>query len=64
VTLTTTRIDLANFASGAVIDGQVTEFIVVPEPGTLLLAVVGSLAGFGWVSCRCRRNHRSTTTRS
>jgi hypothetical protein len=38
----------ADFQSGTVTDGWVTEFVVVPEPGTLVLATVGSLALVGW----------------
>jgi len=61
VTRTTTQVASADFASGTVTDGWSTQFIVVPEPDTLLLGVVGSLTGFGWICFRWCRNRRSTT---
>lgn len=55
VTLATTSVAAANFASGTVIEGQVTEFVVVPEPGALALAATGLAAGLGLVGLRRRR---------
>jgi fibronectin-binding autotransporter adhesin len=55
VTLATTSVASANFASGTVIEGQVTEFVVVPEPGALALAATGLAAGIGLVGLRRRR---------
>lgn len=55
VTLATTSVAAANFASGTVIEGQVTEFVVVPGPGALALAATGLAAGLGLVCLRSRR---------
>jgi autotransporter-associated beta strand protein len=44
----------ANFANGTVTNGQVTQFVVVPEPATLALAAVGIGLG-GWAALRRRK---------
>lgn len=41
VSVTTVAVASANFAGGTVSDGYVTQFVVVPEPSTCLLAVAG-----------------------
>jgi fibronectin-binding autotransporter adhesin len=55
VTLATTSVASANFASGTVIEGQVAEFVVVPEPGALALAATGLAAAVGLAHLRRRR---------
>jgi hypothetical protein len=41
VDVTTVAVATANFASGTVTDGQVMQFVVVPEPGAIMLAAAG-----------------------
>ena len=41
VDVSTVAVAAANFASGTVTNGRVMEFVVVPEPGALLLAAAG-----------------------
>jgi autotransporter-associated beta strand protein len=47
-------VQTANFANGTVTNGQVTQFVVVPEPATLALAAVGIALG-GWAAVRRRK---------
>jgi autotransporter-associated beta strand protein len=41
VDVTTVAVATANFASGDVTNGRVMQFVVVPEPGAIMLAAVG-----------------------
>ena len=47
VTVSTQQVASANFASGTVVDGYATNFIVVPEPGSMTLAALG-IATAAW----------------
>ena len=48
VTRTTTQVASADFASGTVTNGWVTQFIVVPEPSTIIgIAGAGAIVVFG-----------------
>ena len=39
--MTTVAVATANFASGDVTNGRVMQFLVVPEPGAMVLAAMG-----------------------
>ena len=46
VDISTTAVASANFSGGTVTNGQVTQFVVVPEPHALLLAAVGAASAW------------------
>jgi autotransporter-associated beta strand protein len=48
VELSTPMVALANFAGGDVLHGRVSQFAVVPEPGTFLMAGAGLAILLGW----------------
>ena len=41
----------ANYASGDVTNGQVTQFVIIPEPSSLALAALG-IAAAAWAARR------------
>ena len=45
----------ANFAGGTITTGQVTQFVIVPEPGALALAGIGIAAAAAWARSRRRK---------
>jgi len=56
VTVKTTSVAAANFASGTAKNGWVTEFIVVPEPGTLATLAAGVMASAWFLRWRTARS--------
>jgi hypothetical protein len=44
----------AGFAEGSVSNGQVTQFVIVPEPGTIIFAGIGIVMA-AWSMRRHRR---------
>jgi hypothetical protein len=57
VTVSTVTVGTANFASGDVSNGQVTQFVIVPEPHALILATLG-MGLCGGLAVRRRRKGR------
>lgn len=53
-TVTVVSAGTANFATGSVIDGQVTQFVIVPEPGGLALGGAAGLVAAGMAAWRRR----------
>ncbi|MEI6239228.1 MAG: autotransporter-associated beta strand repeat-containing protein [Planctomycetia bacterium] len=54
VAVSTVSVPTANFASGSVINGQVTQFVIVPEPSAIVAAGFG-IAMAGWSLWKRRR---------
>ncbi len=54
VTMSTQTVASANFGTGTVTNGQVVEFVVVPEPDTIVFAGIG-IAMAGWSIWKRRR---------
>jgi len=54
VTVSTASVPTANFASGNVVNGQVTQFVIVPEPSAIVAAGFG-IAMVGWSLWKRRR---------
>jgi hypothetical protein len=52
--MSTQTVASANFATGTVTNGQVVEFVVVPEPDTIIFAGIG-IAMAGWSIWKRRR---------
>ncbi|MCX7414934.1 MAG: hypothetical protein NTY25_00345, partial [Planctomycetia bacterium] len=54
VAMSTQTVASANFATGAVTNGQVVELVIVPEPDTIIFAGIG-IAMAGWSIWKRRR---------
>jgi autotransporter-associated beta strand protein len=54
VTRSVENVSSANFTGGTITTGQVTQFVIVPEPASLALASIG-IAAAAWAICRRHR---------
>ena len=54
VTQSVVPVASANFSDGTITTGQVTQFVIVPEPDTVITACIG-FAVAGWSFCKRRR---------
>ncbi len=57
VTRSVVNVASANFAGGTITTGQVTQFVIVPEPGSIALAGIG-IAAAAWAYRRRRARLR------